>query len=197
MVCSISCSMENMTPEQLKKVYEKCCGIASKSLAAASEKIVPERQLAIKRELEAWFKSNDEEFAAMMDFNKYPFMEEPSDLKERKVFRRLVKEKQKILNELHEKAYACRHSVATEIFFSVNIEEFRELDLRKPGQVIGWAITQGKSEIPERRARWAWFGETKGVLENWAGSSDYQLKPNPDRDAQIERLMRFRSFFPK
>ena len=93
MVCSISCSMENMTPEQLKKVYEKCCGIASKSLAAASEKIVPERQLAIKRELEAWFKSNDEEFAAMMDFNKYPFMEEPSDLKERKVFRRLVKEK--------------------------------------------------------------------------------------------------------
>ena len=85
--------MENMTPEQLKKVYEKCCGIASKSLAAASEKIVPERELGIKRELEAWFKSNDEEFAAMMDFNKYPFMEEPSDLKERKVFRRLVKEK--------------------------------------------------------------------------------------------------------
>ena len=87
--------------------------------------------------------------------------------------------------------------MATEIFFSVNIEEFRELDLRKPGQVIEWAIRQGKSEIPERRARWAWFGETKGVLENWAGSSDYQLKPNPDRDAQIERLMRFRSFFPK
>ena len=135
--------MENMTPEEMKKVYEKCCDIASKRLAVASEKIVPERELGIKRELEAWFKSNDEEFAAMMDFNKYPFMEEPSDLKERKVFRRLVKEKQKILNELHEKEYACRHSVATEIFFSVNIEEFRELDLRKPGQVIGWAITQG------------------------------------------------------
>ena len=80
----------------------------------------------------------------MMDFNKYPFMEKPSDLKERKVFRRLVKEKQKILNELYEMEYACRHSVATKIFFSVNVEEFRELDLRKPGQVIGWAITQGK-----------------------------------------------------
>ena len=116
MVCSISCSIENMTPEQLKKVYEKCCDTASKSLAVASEKIVAERQLGIKRELEAWFKRNDEEFAAMMDFNKYPFMEEPSDHKERKVFRRLVKEKQKILNELHEIEYACRHYVATEIF---------------------------------------------------------------------------------
>ena len=84
--------MENMTPEEMKKVYEKCCAIASRRLAVASEKIVPERELGIKRELEAWFKSNDEEFAAMMDFNKYPFMEEPSDLKERKVFRGLVKE---------------------------------------------------------------------------------------------------------
>ena len=179
------------------KVYEKCCGIASKSLAATSKKIVPEREFAIKREGEPWFKSNDEEFAAMMDFNKYPVMEEPSDLKERKVFRRVVKEKQKKLDLLHEKASASRNSLATEIFFSANIEEFRELDLRKPGQVIGWAITQGKLEIPERRARWAWFGETKGVLENWAGSSDYQLKPNPDRDAQIERVMSFRSYFPK
>jgi hypothetical protein len=34
--------MENMTPEQMKKVYEKCCDIASKSLAVASEKIVAE-----------------------------------------------------------------------------------------------------------------------------------------------------------
>ena len=160
-----------------------------------SENIVVERELGIKRELEAWFKRNDEEFAAMMDFNKYPFMEEPSDLKERKFFRRLVKEKQKILNELHEKEYACRHSVAMEIFFSMNIEEFCELDLRKPEQVIGWAIRQGKSEIPERHARWAWFGETKCVLENWAGSSDYQLKPNPDHDIQIKCLIRFRSSF--
>ena len=85
--------------------------------------------------------------------------------------------------------------MATELFFSVNIEEFRELDLTKPGQVIGWAITQGMSKIRECRARWAWFGETKGVLENWAGSSDYQLKPNPDRDLPIERLIRFRSSF--
>ena len=84
MVCSISCSMENMTPEQLKKVYEKCCGIASTSLAVVSKNIVAERVLRIKRELEAWFNSNDEVIAAMMDFNKYPFMEEPSDLKEKK-----------------------------------------------------------------------------------------------------------------
>ena len=74
--------MENMTPEEMKKVYEKCCDIASKSLAVASEKIVAERELGIKRELEAWFKSNDEVIATMKDFNKYPFMEEPSDLKE-------------------------------------------------------------------------------------------------------------------
>ena len=130
-----------------------------------------------------------------MDFNKYPFMEEPSDLKEKKVFWRLVNGKKKLLNELHEMEYACRQAFATEIGFFVSKEEFRELDLRKPGQVIGWAITQGMLEIPERRARWAWFGETKGVLENWAGSLDFQLKPNPDRDS-IERLIRFHSFFP-
>ena len=69
----------------MKKPYEKCCDIASMSLAVHHEKIVAERQLGIKRELEAWFKSNDEVIAAMMDFNKYPFMEEPSHLKERKV----------------------------------------------------------------------------------------------------------------
>nr|XP_040249859.1 uncharacterized protein LOC120967343 [Aegilops tauschii subsp. strangulata] len=189
-------SMENKTLEMMKKAYEKCCDIASISLAVDHEKIVAERQLGIKRELEEWFKSNDEENAAMMDFNKYPLMEEPSDLTEKKVFRRLVKEKQKILNELHEMEYACIHSLATEIFFSMSKEELRELVLRKPGQVIGWAITQGMSEIPERRARWAWFGETKGVLENWAGSSDFQLKPNPDRDSQIKRLIWFKSFFP-
>ena len=67
----------------MKIAYEKCCDIASKSLVVASEKIVAERVLRIKRELEAWFKSNDEVNAAMMDFNKYPFMEEPSDLKEK------------------------------------------------------------------------------------------------------------------
>ena len=183
--------MENMTPEEMNKVYEKCCDIASKSLAVVCEKIVADRVLRIERELEAWFKSNDEVIAAMMDFNKYPFMEEPSHLKERKVFCRLLKEKQKNINELHEMEYACRHSMATEIFFSVDIEEFREVDLRKPGQVIGLTITEGKSEIPECRARWAWFGETKGVLENWAGSSDYQLKPNPDRDVQIDTFQLF------
>lgn len=61
------------------------------------EKVVAERQLGIKRELQAWFKSNDEVNAAMMDFNKYPFMEEPSDLKEKKVFWRLVNEKKRYL----------------------------------------------------------------------------------------------------
>ena len=44
--------------------------------------IVAEQHVATKRELEAWFKSNDDAKVAMMDFNKYPFMEEPSDLKE-------------------------------------------------------------------------------------------------------------------
>ena len=66
----------------MKIAYEKCCEIASMSLAVACEKVVAERDLGIKRELEAWFKRNDEVHAAMLDFNKYPFMEEPSDLKE-------------------------------------------------------------------------------------------------------------------
>ena len=100
-----------------------------------------------------------------------------------------------MLDELQDREYACRHALAIEIAFTASKEEFLEMDLRKPGQVIGWAIKQGVSENPARRARWASFGETKGVLENWAGSSDFQLKPNPDRDSQIERLIRFRSFF--
>ena len=117
----------------MKIAYEKCCEIASMSLAIGCEKVVAKQQLGIKRKLEAWFKRNDEVNASMMDFNKYPFMEEPSDLKEKKVFRRLVKDKKKILNELHEMEYACRQALATEIGFSVSKDEFRELDLRKPG----------------------------------------------------------------
>lgn len=106
-----------------------------------------------------------------------------------------MKDKKKILNELHEMEYACRQALATKIGFSVSKKEFREMGLRKPRQVFGWAITQGMSEIPQHHARWAWFGKMKGVLENWAGSSDFRLKPNPDRDAQFERLIRFRYFF--
>ena len=100
-----------------------------------------------------------------------------------------------MLHELHEMEYACRHVLAMEVGFSVNKEEFRELDLTKPGHVIAWAITQGVSEIPDRRARWGWFRETNGVFENWAGSSHFQLKPNCERDEQIERLIRFRAIF--
>ena len=76
----------------------------------------------------------------MKDFNKYHFIEEPSVAKEKKAFRKLVKEKRKMLDELQEQEYACRHTLTIEIAFTASKEEFREMDLRKPGQVIGWTI---------------------------------------------------------
>ena len=82
-----------------------------------------------------------------------------------------------------------------EIGFSVSKEEIWELDLTKHVHAIGWAITQGMSEIPECRARWGWFRETNGVLESWAGSVDFVLKPNHESDEQIVRLIRFRAIF--
>ena len=180
----------------LKSVYLCRMDIAAMSLVVACEKVVAERHHGMTRELQAWLKSCDDANATMMDFSKYYIIEEPCDCKEKKVFRRLVKEKKNILYELQVLENACRHALAMEIGFSVSKEEFRELDLTKPGQVIGWAITQGMSEIPERRARCGWFRETKGVLKNWAGSSSYQLKPNCERVKQIEHLIRFRENFP-
>ena len=76
------------------------------------------------RELRAWLKNCDDANTTMMDFSKYYIIEEPCDCKEKKVFRRLVKEEKKILHELQEMEYACRHALAMEIGFSASKEEF-------------------------------------------------------------------------
>ena len=107
-----------------------------------------------------------------------------------------MKEKEKILHELQEKEDDCRHSSTMEIGFSVSIDEFHELDLKRPGKVIGWAIKQGVSENPNRRARWAWFRETKDSMIHWAGSAQFEPKPNRKRAEQIERIETIRAYFP-
>ena len=98
-----------------------------------------------------------------------------------------------MLDQLQDREYACRHALAVEIAFTASKEEFCDMDLRKSGQVIGWAIKQGVSENPARRAAWAWFLETNGVLGHWAGSTDFQLKRNQARDDQIERVISMRN----
>ena len=162
----------------------------------ACEKLMSERHHCLKRECEAWLKSCDEANATMKDFSKYHVIEEPSDAKEKKAFRKLVNEKERMLDELQDREYACRHALAIEIAFTASKEEFREMDLRKPSQVIGWAIKQGVSENPARRAAWAWFREANGVLVHWAGSTDFQLKRNQVRDDQIERLISMTNMLP-
>ena len=83
-----------------------------------------------------------------------------------------------------------------EIGFSVSIDEFRELDLTRPGKVIGWAIKQGVSKNPKRRARWAWFCEVKGVMIHWPGFAVFRPKPNPECDGQDKRIRVITSYFP-
>ena len=137
----------------------------------ACEMVMSERQRRLKRECEAWLKICDEANEAMKDFSKYHVIEEPSDAKEKKAFRKFMKEKERMLDELQDREYACRHALAVEITFTASKEEFREMDLRKPGQVIGWVIKQGVSENPARCAAWAWFRETNGV---WVTGQDPQ-----------------------
>ena len=67
--------------------------------------------------------------------------------------------------------------------------------MAKPGPIIGWAIKHGVSENPTRRARWAWFREEKGSMIHWAGSVEYQPKPNPKRVEQIKRIKVIRANF--
>ena len=67
--------------------------------------------------------------------------------------------------------------------------------MAKPGKIIGWAIKQGVSENPTRRARWAWFHEEKGSMIHWAGSAEYEPKPNPKHAALIERIKQVRASF--
>ena len=157
------------------------------SLQILYEECEENRCLSMMRELEQWIKSVEEANAVMRDFSKYQVCEYPKEL---------VKEKEKILDEVQKKEDDCKHSLAMEIGFSVSIDEFRELNLSRPGQVIGWAIKQGVSENPNRRARWAWFRDVEDVLIHWAGPNDIRLRPNPERDAQIERMKTFRRYFP-
>ena len=163
--------MENRTPE-VQIAYEKCEG---------------ERRRRMLRELRKWIKSCEEANAAMSDFNKYVFCEFPEELE---------REKWKIVNELREKEDECRWTLAMEIAFSVSIDEFEEVDMAKPGQFIGWEIKQGVLEKPTRRARRAWFREEKGCMVHWAGSAEYEPKPNPKRAALIERIKQVRAAFP-
>ena len=58
-----------------------------------------------------------------------------------------MKEKERMLDELQDREYSCRHTLAVEIAFTASKEEFREMDLRKPGQVIGWAINRACQRI--------------------------------------------------
>ena len=43
-----------------------------------------------------------------------------------------MNEKERMLDELQDQEYACRHALAIEIAFSASKEEFREMDLREP-----------------------------------------------------------------
>jgi hypothetical protein len=163
--------MENRTPA-VQIAYEKCEG---------------ERRRRMLTELKKWIKSCEDANAAMSDFNKYVFCEFPEELE---------REKWKIVTELQEKEDECRWTLAMEIGFSVSIDEFEEVDMAKPGQIIGWAIKQGVSENPTRRRRWAWFREEKGSMIHWAGSAEYEQKPNPKRAEQIKRIKAIRAYFP-
>ena len=152
--------MEKRTPK-VQITYEKC---------------EVERCRRMLRELQKWIKSCEEANAAMSDFNKYVFCEFPEELE---------REKWKIVNELREKEDECRWTLAMEIGFSVSIDEFEEVDMAKPGQIIGWAIDQGVSKNPTRRARWAWLREEPGSMIHWAGSAQFEPKPNRKRAEQI------------
>lgn len=86
------------------------------SLQILYEKCEENRRLSMMREIEQWIKSVEEANAVMRDFNKYQVCEYPEEL---------VKEKEKILDEVQKKEDDCKHSLAMEIGFSVSIDEFR------------------------------------------------------------------------
>ena len=95
------------------------------------EKCEEYRRVSMMRQLQQWIKSVEEANAVRTGFSKYMVCEYSEET---------VKEKEKILDEVEKKEGDCKHSLAMEIGFSVSIDEFRELDLTRPGKVIGWAI---------------------------------------------------------
>ena len=139
------------------------------------------------RQVEQWIQSVEDANVVRRDFSKYMVCEYPEQL---------VKEKENILDEVEKKEGDCKHSLAMEIGFSVSIDEFEEVDMAKPGKIIGWAIKQGVSENPTRRARWAWFREEKGSMIHWAGSAEFEPKPNRKRAEQIECIKMIKAYFP-
>ena len=73
--------------------------------------------------------------------------------------------------ELHEEG--MRHAFAISIASSATPRELADLNFDKPGQIIGWAIKQGKSDDPSKVARYSIVSDNKDVKRHLAGSNDF------------------------
>ena len=73
--------------------------------------------------------------------------------------------------ELHEEG--MRHVFAISIASSATPRELNDLNFDKPGQIIGWAIKQGKLDDPSKVARYSVVSDNKDLKRHLAGSSDF------------------------
>ena len=82
-------------------------------------------------------------------------------------------EQEKALRDLQIQEERMRHAFAMSIASSATPREMNELNFDMPGQIIGWAMKQGKSKDPSKVARWSVVSDSKEVKLHWAGSTDF------------------------
>lgn len=98
------------------------------------------RQL-IHAKMTMWVKSCDELNAAARNFAPLYLCDYPETV---------IAEKEKNFSELQRTELDRRHDLARQIAFYCGREEFAHLDFQRPGQIIDWAIKEGR---PRYRAR--------------------------------------------
>lgn len=136
-------------------------------MEAADEK---NREL-IKEKMTLWVNSCDARNEAVRNSARLYFSEDYSDS--------VIAEREKNVTEMKMAEFECRSDLGRQIAFYATMQEYRQMDLNRPEQIIDWAINEGTSPIPTQRARWDWVLKVPGVI---------CCNPGPNKEIQLEPI---------
>jgi hypothetical protein len=115
-----------------------------------------EREL-IEEKMTEWVDSVDAVNAASRDFSKYYVCEYDDSEK-------VIEDKEKNINKLRRKEKRHRRDLSRQIVLCTTRDEYPQLDLKNPGQIIDWVVRQASSPIPRQASRWGWVLERRDVI---------------------------------
>ena len=85
----------------------------------------------------------------------------------------------------------CRHNLGLQIALAADVSEYGKMDIKKPGEIIGWAIKAGSSSNLKVARRWDFFRKREGMLSCRPPTNEFEcepLEPNDLKDYGDDRL---------